>query len=102
MTFLSDAKYQGLALIRGRRLDGTQRLVFSGPLATGSFVTADSILGTSTRFFDELVLPPGPGTGSVWRQWSVLQGAPAPGCYGFQIDGPSFQDTFVVSVPPGG
>jgi hypothetical protein len=102
MTYLSDAKYQGLALIRGRRLDGTQQLVFSGPLATGSFVTTDTILGTSTRFFNELVLPPGPASGSVWRQWSVLQSVPWPGCYGFQIDGPSFHDTFVVSVPPGG
>lgn len=102
MTYLSDAKYQGLALIRGRRLDATQQLVFSGPLATGSFVTTDTILGKSTRFFDELVLPPGPPTGSVWRQWSVLQGLPSAGCYGFQLDGPSFHDTFVVSFPPGG
>lgn len=102
MTYLSDANYQDLALIRARRLDGTQKLVFSGPLATGSFVAADAILGKSTRFFDELVLPPGTPTGSVWRQWSVLQGVPGAGCFGFQLDGPSFHDTFVVSVPPGG
>ena len=102
VTYLSDAKYQGIALVRGRRLDGTQRLVFSVPLATGSLVTTDTIEGTATRFFDELVLPQGPPNGSVWRQWPVLQGVPGPGCYGFQLDGPSFHDTLVFSVHLGG
>jgi hypothetical protein len=101
-TWLSDAKYQGLALVRGRRLDGTQQIMFAGPLAAGSLVTTDTIGGTPTRLFDELVLPPGPPNGSVWRQWPVLQGVPGPGCYGFQFDGPSFRDTFVISVAPGG
>jgi len=102
MTYLSDARYQGLALVRGRRLDGTQQLMFSGPLAAGTQVTTDTVAGpgTSTQFFDELVLPP--GTQSGWRQWYVTQGVPGAGCYGFQIDGPSFHDTFVVSVPQGG
>lgn len=102
--YLSDARYQGLALVRGRRLDGPQQLMFAGPMATGSLVTTDTVAGpgTSTQFFDELVLPPGPASGSVWRQWHVLQGVPGAGCYGFQLDGPSFHDTFVVSVPQGG
>ena len=100
VAWLSDATYQGLALVRGRRLDGTQRIMFAGPLAAGSFVTTDTIEGTATRFFDELVLPPGPPTGSVWRRWPVLQGVPlGAGCSGFQLDGPSFRDTIVVFVP---
>jgi hypothetical protein len=102
VTWLSDAKYQGLALVRGRRLDGTQRIMFAGPLAAGSFVTTDTIGGTATRFFDELVLPPSSPNGATWRQWPVLQGVPGAGCYGFQLDGPSFHDFFVVSVGPGG
>lgn len=102
VTYLSDAKYQGIALVRGRRLDGTERIVFSGPLATGALVTTETIEGTPIRFFDELVLPQGPPNGSVWRQWPVLQGVPGPGCYGFQVDGPSFHDTFTVSVRLGG
>jgi hypothetical protein len=102
VTYLSDAKYQGLAIVRGRRLDGTQQLMFSGPLAAGSLVTTDTVDGTSTQFFDELVLPTGPPNGSVWRQWPVLQGVPGAGCYGFQLDGPSFQDNFVVTVRKGG
>jgi len=114
VTYLSDAKYQGLALIRGRRLDGPEQLMFAGPMATGALVTTDTVRGpgTSTQFFDELVLPPGPASipiqppgsasGSEWREWHVLQGVPAPGCYGFQVDGPSFHDTFAVSVPQGG
>jgi hypothetical protein len=104
VTYLSDPVYNGLALVRGRRLDGTQRLMFSGPLAAGSAVTTDAVgdPGASTQFFDELVLPPGPPNRSVWRQWRVLQGVPGAGCYGFQVDGPSFHDSFVVSIPPGG
>jgi hypothetical protein len=102
VTYLSDARYQGLALVRGRRLDGPQQLMFSGPMATGSLVTTDTIDGKSTQFFDELFLPPASPTSSVWRQWPVLQGVPGAGCYGFQIDGPSFHDTFAVYVPPGG
>jgi hypothetical protein len=104
VTYLSDAKYQGFALVRGRRLDGAEQLMFAGPMATGSLVATDTVLGpgTLTQFFDELVLPPGPTNGSVWRQWHVLQGVPGAGCYGFQLDGPSFHDTFVVTVPQGG
>jgi len=114
VTYLSDAKYQGLALVRGRQLDGTQQLMFDGPMATGSLVTTDTVYGpgTSTQFFDELLLPPGPASIPVlprtpasirvWRQWHVTQGVPGAGCYGFQLDGPSFHDTFVVSVPQGG
>ncbi|HEY4865464.1 MAG TPA: hypothetical protein VIK45_08140 [Candidatus Dormibacteraeota bacterium] len=102
VTWLSDAKYKGLALVRGRRLDGAEQIIFAGPLAAGSFVTTDTIGGTSTRFFDELVLPPGPQSGSAWRQWPVLQGVPSAGCYGFQLDGPVFHDFFVVNVAPGG
>lgn len=104
VTYLSDAKYQGLALVRGRRLDGTQQLMFAGRMATGSLVTSDTVEGpgTLTQFFDELVLPSGPASGSVWRRWDVLQGVPGAGCYGFQLDGPSFHDTFVVLVPQGG
>jgi len=102
VTWLSDATYQGLALVRGRQLDGTQQIIFAGPLAAGSLVTTDTIDGKATRFFDELVLPPGPPIGSGWRQWPLVQGVPGAGCYGFQLDGPSFQDTFVISVPQGG
>lgn len=102
VAYLSDAKYQGLALVRGRRLDGPQQLMFSGPMAAGSLVTSDTIDGKSTQFFDELVLPQASPSSSVWRQWPVLQGVPGAGCYGFQIDGPSFHDTFAVYVAPGG
>jgi len=104
VTWLSDASYRGLALVRGRRLDGTQQLVFAGPLAAGSLVTTDTIEGKATRLFDELVLPSSSPSSSVWRQWPVLQGVPGGGCYGFQLDGPSFHDTFVVLVlvPQGG
>jgi hypothetical protein len=114
VTYLGDARYQGFALVRGRRLDGTQQLIFAGPMATGSLVTTDTVYGpgTSIQFFDELVLPPGPASIPVlptsppsipvWRQWHVTQGVPGAGCYGIQIDGPSFHDTLVVWVPQGG
>jgi len=102
VTWLSDAIYPGLALVRGRQLDGTHQIMFAGPLAAGSLVTTDTIGGKATRFFDELVLPPALPTSSVWRHWPVQQGVPGAGCYGFQLDGPSFHDTIVLSVPQGG
>jgi len=102
VTWLSDAKYNGAALIRGRKLDGPEQIVFAGPLATGTLVTTDVIGGKSTPFYSELVIPSGQATGGLWRQWHLYQGVPGPGCYGFQVDGPTFQQTVVVDVPQGG
>lgn len=56
---------------------------------------------TSTRFYDELILPAG-SSGGFWRQWPLTQGVPGPGCYAFQVDGPSFQDIVIVQVAQGG
>lgn len=98
VTWLSDVSYSGLALVRGRELNGPRPIMFSGPLATGSPVLADTIGGQSIQFLDELVLPPAHSRASAWRSWGELQGVQGPGCYAFQIDGPSFEDIIVVDV----
>lgn len=98
VTWLSDAAYEGIALVRGRKLDGPERIVFSGPLASGNLVTTETIDGVVTRFYDQLVIPQGPSNGSVWRTWQLWQGVPNGGCYAFQIDGPAFEQTVVVDV----
>jgi hypothetical protein len=77
--------YRGPALIRGRRLDGPQRIGFNGRripdrelrIARGQTVSWDG-------------QPPGSrGVPSNVR-------VSAPGCYGFQIDGTSFSRIVVV------
>lgn len=43
------------------------------------------------------------GTTTVPKEWRVTPGEvgiPKPGCYGFQIDGPTFQSTIVVRTHP--
>jgi hypothetical protein len=106
VTWLSDASYHGVAIVRGRRLDGNQEIVFAGQLAAGRLVTTDNVGPIDNyrtmNFYSELVIPAGNPNDKVWRRWAVTQGVPGPGCYGFQIDGPSFQELVVTYVPPGG
>ena len=100
--YLSDATYPGLALVRGQELSRPEPLMFAGPMAQGRLVRTGLIEGTRTKLFDELVLPRATGGPAVWRTWQVIQGIPGPGCYGIQLDGPSFHDTIVVEVISGG
>jgi hypothetical protein len=72
--------YQGPLLIRGRRLDGTGRVV----------------MGEGPSVIDPQI-PPGltvNGTGG-WREWPGGTWLRKPGCYGWQVDGENFTTVIV-------
>jgi hypothetical protein len=76
--------YPGVALIRGRRLDGPGGVYFS-----------NSRLVTSLRFeLDTRVIAAGSDQG--WRYLPSTVNVEQPGCYGFQIDGPGWTSTIVM------
>jgi hypothetical protein len=79
--------YRGRALIRGRRLDGPQRLGFNGARLPARELRIDR--GVSVGWDAQ---PPGSrGIPSGVR-------VRAPGCYGVQIDGKSFSRVVVFAV----
>lgn len=100
VTYLSDPTYHGAALVRGRKLDGTDQVLFAGALASGNQVKTETIGGKSTSLYGELVIPAERQATTVWRQWQAIQGVAGPGCYGFEVDGSSFQEIVVVRVLP--
>lgn len=80
--WVSDPKYDGPILIRGRQVDGTNGLRFGlgGPelleeLAFGAH-GADNWSG-------------------LWRNFPSYTRLRAPGCYAYQVDGAGFSDTIV-------
>jgi hypothetical protein len=76
--------YPGTALIRGMRLDGPGRVYFS-----------NSRQVTSLRFeLDTHVFAGASDQG--WRYLPSTVNIEAPGCYGFQIDGPGWTTTIVM------
>lgn len=80
--FLISPAYDGAALIRGHRLDGTGTFPFASP--NGELTLAAA------------------GQSGHWRlvQSSLLQ-AVAPGCYGIQVDGDGFSEVIVFAVQAG-
>ena len=75
--------YQGPFVIRARRLD------HPGPVGLGGRPTA-------TRF----AVPSGP-TPSTFNGWRTVPGGTwvkAPGCYAWQVDGPTFREEIVVEA----
>jgi hypothetical protein len=85
--WIASPVYKGRALIRGKRLGANGDLEFSPynpqpgdlqfPIDTGAS-GADSALG--------------------WRDLPSSIAIPAPGCYGFQVDGANFSDVIVFDV----
>jgi hypothetical protein len=80
--WVSDPKYDGPILIRGRQVDGTNGLRFgrNGP-----------------RLLEELAFGAhGAGNWSGgWRNFPSYTRLRAPGCYAYQVDGAGFSDTIV-------
>jgi hypothetical protein len=79
--------YRGPALIRGRRLDGPQKMGFNGgkmPLPELRIRTNETVSWDGQP----------PGSRGVPSAARVLR----PGCYGLQIDGTTFSRTVVIRV----
>jgi hypothetical protein len=75
--------YQGLVLIRGREIGGSNKVAFGEEL---SLVDPQ--------------LPPGPtiNGSNGWRQWPGGTWVQAPGCYGWQIDGVGFSHVIIFEA----
>ena len=103
IVFITKVGTSGPILIRGGEFGSGRSLVFVGAYAAGPVVGTDTIDGKKVEQHSELVIDPshpGPGTTTNGKfiVWPVRQGA-APGnspCYGFQVDGPGFSETYVA------
>lgn len=75
-----DPKYDGPVLIRARRIDEPQQIVFA----------VDEQKRPELEFRREVT--------DSWRYGPSLTLLPGPGCYGFQIDGTSFSKVIVFEA----
>jgi len=80
--WVSDPKYGGPILIRGRQVDGTNGIRFglAGP-----------------RLLEELAFPghSADNWSGGWRNFPSYTRLRGPGCYAYQVDGAGFSDTIV-------
>jgi hypothetical protein len=103
VTYVADAKYKGLVLIRIRDLMSDRHGVFVGPYAAGDVVGADTLNGKSVQQHAELILdasnPQARSDKNKWGLWAVQQGISLgwSHCVGIQIDGVGFTE-LITSV----
>jgi hypothetical protein len=74
--------YEGPVLIRGHQLDGPHELRFDGGV-------------DDVTLHPELRLIAGPENGAHWSTWPTNTRIEAPGCYAYQVDGPTFSYSIV-------
>jgi hypothetical protein len=100
---LVDRNISGLMLVRAIDVKTQQPLVFVGQGAAGALVGTDDLQGASVQQRAELVLdtrhaPSATLNGKI--RWPLTVGMPNgnSGCYGWQIDGDAFTETFVFNL----
>src|ERR1700694_4265281 len=88
---LVDAAH-GPVVFRGRRLDGTGSLKFSGSPAdhTEKGVTLSSTGGVTATFYERMLAQ---GDGEAFYLYPATAG-----CYGLQVDGSTFGDVIVITA----
>jgi hypothetical protein len=88
---LADAAH-GPVVFRGRRLDGTGSLKFSGSPAdhTEKGVTLSSTGGVTATFYERMLAQ---GDGDAFYLYPATAG-----CYGLQVDGSTFGDVIVITA----
>lgn len=102
---VTDRSVSGLLLVRAVDVKTQQPYVFVGQFAAGPIVGTDGLSGQTVQQHSELVLDtahqPRSASNSKTR-WSFTVGVPNgnSGCYGWQIDGDSFTETFVFNAGP--
>lgn len=99
----TDRNQGGLLLVRAIDVKTQQPYVFLGDYAAGAVVGTDQLLGSPVTQRAELVLDTAhqPNRQRVGlTEWPFVLGVPNgnSGCYGYQIDGDTFTETFVFSV----
>lgn len=104
VSYFTAPSLTGLVLIRGRDLMSADRkVVFVGAHAAGPAIGNDPAPGTGVQH-TELVLDASHPEGRVggYGRWSVRQGMSLGwiGCFGLQIDGPTFSETMTTFSPP--
>jgi hypothetical protein len=105
VTYFTAPDLSGPVVIRGRDLMSNRLIVFAGNYAAGAVVGTDKVTGSQITQRAELVLDPShphqrasDGYGSFpVRQGMSLGWA---GCFGFQLDGPNFTETFTGFAAP--
>lgn len=99
----TDRNISGLLLIRAVDVKTQQKYVFVGQYAAGAVAGTDQLSGATVTQRAELVLDaahqPNRQRGGL-TEWPFVIGVPNgnSGCYGYQIDGDSFTETFVFDV----
>jgi len=105
VTWVTDANLTGPVLVRGRDLMSNRILVFVGAYSAGAVVGTDTGAASPQVQRAELVLDPKHPHSRVtggYGYFPVRQGVASGwvGCYGFQIDGPTFSETFTGFAAP--
>ncbi len=77
--------FQGQALVRGRQLNGSMDVRFSG----GDDPAPPALWQ---------IAPESASMAGGWLTWNVYLHVHGPGCYGLQIDGPTFSEVIVFQV----
>jgi len=101
----TDPNVSGLILVRAVDVKTQQPYVFIGQYAAGPIVGTDGLAGQTVQQHNELVLDTGHQPRSTVNGrtlWPFTVGVPKgnSGCYGWQIDGGAFTETFVFNVSP--
>jgi hypothetical protein len=102
---LTDRSVSGLLLVRAVDVKTHQPYVFVGQYAAGPIVGTDGLSGQTVQQRSELVLDTAHqprSTSNGKTRWPFTVGVPNgnSGCYGWQIDGDSFTETFVFDAGP--
>lgn len=93
---IADASASGLMLVRALDVKTQQPLVFVGSYSNGAVVGSDVVSGATIQQRSEMVLDLTGGK----RSWQFTVGMPNGNsrCYGWQIDGDNFTETFVFNL----
>lgn len=86
--------YTSPALIRGHQVDGPGTLTFNGGLDQSTY---QGDWHDAPRLPD-LRLMGGAGYGTPWANFPTYTKVPAPGCYGYQVDGLNFSYTLIFQA----
>ena len=81
--WLVNPSYKGWVIVRAQQLDGDGPVAALGEAGVGP-----------------VVIPPGPtaNTADGWRQQPSGTYVKGPGCFGFQVDGSSFTEQFILNA----